>query len=169
VADDARTYTPWSHVLTLLFAQVTHSLGLTTFRTLCASTPVPLGDSWSHAPKRNFTLSNAIGSAPRYGRANCFGRPWSTCRVSSPGFWSQASPRFAFPFQRVDSPGDSTTIHWWPTAWTGQASAAQGGGQMSSAAGPAKFFAPVCHRGHGTPQHAKKGLGSVRGPRAGRL
>ncbi len=28
VADDARTYTPWSHVLTLLFAQLTHSLGL---------------------------------------------------------------------------------------------------------------------------------------------
>src|SRR5215467_15764953 len=28
VEDDARSYTPWSHVVALLFAQLTHSLGL---------------------------------------------------------------------------------------------------------------------------------------------
>jgi hypothetical protein len=28
VEEDARTFKPWSHVLTLVFAQLTHSLGL---------------------------------------------------------------------------------------------------------------------------------------------
>lgn len=28
VADQARTFTPWSHVVSLLYAQLTHSLGL---------------------------------------------------------------------------------------------------------------------------------------------
>jgi hypothetical protein len=28
VEEDARTYSPWSHVVTLLFAQLTHCLGL---------------------------------------------------------------------------------------------------------------------------------------------
>ena len=59
VEEDARTYTPWSHVLTLLFAQLTHSLGLNDVCDALALHSGPLsGIRGATAPKRN-TLSNA--------------------------------------------------------------------------------------------------------------
>ena len=59
VEEDARTYTPWSHVLTLLFAQLTHSLGLNDVCDALALHSGPLSAiRGATAPKRN-TLSNA--------------------------------------------------------------------------------------------------------------
>jgi hypothetical protein len=59
VEDDARTYSPWSHVLTLLFAQLTDSLGLNDVCEALALHSGPLSAiRGATAPKRN-TLSNA--------------------------------------------------------------------------------------------------------------
>jgi len=82
VEDDARTYTPWSQVLTLLFAQLTHSLGLNDVCDALALHSSPFSAiRGATAPKRN-TLSYATGSVTRAWLRNCFGGLWSTCRIS---------------------------------------------------------------------------------------
>ena len=59
VEEEARTFKPWSHVLTLLYAQLTHSLGL---NDVCDALRLHSGPfsaiRGATAPKRN-TLSNA--------------------------------------------------------------------------------------------------------------
>src|SRR5260370_17988938 len=59
VAEDARTYTPWSHVLTLLFAQLTHSLGLNDVSDSLALHSGPLSALPGAAAPKPHTLSNA--------------------------------------------------------------------------------------------------------------
>jgi hypothetical protein len=110
VADDARTYTPWSHVLTLLFAQVTHSLGLNDVCDALALHSGPLSAiRGATAPKRN-TLSNANRKRDPVMAEQLFWQTLEHLQSLCPGFGRRRRPRFAFRFKRVIHLVDSTTI-----------------------------------------------------------
>ena len=110
VADDARTYTPWSHVLTLLFAQVTHSLGLNDVCDALALHSGPLSAiRGATAPKRN-TLSNANRKRDPVMAEQLFWQTLGHLQSLCPGFGRRRRPRFAFRFKRVIHLVDSTTI-----------------------------------------------------------
>lgn len=110
VADDARTYTPWSHVLTLLFAQVTHSLGL---NDVCDALALHSGAlsaiRGASAPKRN-TLSNANRKRDPSMAEKLFWQTLEHLQKLSPGFACGRRRRFAFRFKRVIHLVDSTTL-----------------------------------------------------------
>ena len=48
VEDKARTFSPWSYVVSMLFAQLTHAIGLNDVRQLETSLWVAVGHSWGH-------------------------------------------------------------------------------------------------------------------------
>lgn len=80
VEQDARTYKPWSHVVTLLYAQLTHSLGLNDVCDALGMHTGPLSAiRGATAPKRN-TLSNANRQRNPRWLNSCFGRRWRICR-----------------------------------------------------------------------------------------
>ncbi len=110
VADDARTYTPWSHVLTLLFAQVTHSLGLNDVCDALALHSGPLSAiRGATAPKRN-TLSNANRKRNPVMAEKLFWQTLEHLQKLCPGFACGRRRRFAFRFKRVIHLVDSTTL-----------------------------------------------------------
>ena len=110
VADDARAYTPWSHVLTLLFAQLTHSLGLNDVCDALALHSGPLSAiRGATAPKRN-TLSNANRKRDPVMAEKLFWQTLEHLQNLCPGFGRGRRPRFAFRFKRVIHLVDSTTM-----------------------------------------------------------
>ncbi len=110
VAEDARAYTPWSHVLTLLFAQLTHSLGLNDVCDALALHSGPLSAiRGATAPKRN-TLSNANRKRDPVMAEKLFWQTLEHLQNLCPGFGRGRRPRFAFRFKRVIHLVDSTTI-----------------------------------------------------------
>jgi hypothetical protein len=110
VADDARTYTPWSHVLTLLFAQLTHSLGLNDVCDALALHSGPLSAiRGARAPKRN-TLSNANRKRDPIMAEKLFWQTLEHLQNLCPGFGCGRRRRFAFRFKRVIHLVDSTTL-----------------------------------------------------------
>src|SRR5881296_2995585 len=72
--DKSRTFQPWSHVVSLGYAELTHSIGL---NDLCDSLQLhsgPLaGIRGARAPSRN-GLPTPNGSDPPRWPSNCFGR-----------------------------------------------------------------------------------------------
>src|SRR6266568_126433 len=110
VEEDARTYTPWSHVLTLLFAQLTHSLGLNDVCDALALHSGPLSAiRGATAPKRN-TLSNANRQREPALAEKLFWQTLEHLQSLCPGFGGGRRPRFAFRFKRMIHLVDSTTI-----------------------------------------------------------
>jgi hypothetical protein len=95
VADDARTYTPWSHVLTLLFAQLTHSLGLNDVCDALALHSGPVSAiRGATAPKRN-TLSHANRKRNPILAEKLFWQTLEHLQKLCPGFGRGRRPRFA--------------------------------------------------------------------------
>ena len=110
VEDDARTYTPWSHVLTLLFAQLTHSLGLNDVCDALALHSGPFSAiRGATAPKRN-TLSNANRKRDPIMAEKLFWQTLEHLQNLCPGFGCGRRRRFAFRFKRVIHLVDSTTL-----------------------------------------------------------
>ncbi len=110
VEDDARTYTPWSHVLTLLFGQLTHSLGLNDVCDALALHSGPLSAiRGASAPKRN-PLSNANRKREPVMAEKLFWQTLEHLQSLCPGFARGRRPRFAFRFKRVIHLVDSTTL-----------------------------------------------------------
>jgi hypothetical protein len=106
----ARTYLPWSHVVTLLFAQLTHSLGLNDvcdalnlhsglLSTIRGATP-PSRNNLSHA---NRTRDPAMAE-------QLFWRLRDHLQNLCPKFGRGRRRRFAFRFKRMIHLVDSTTI-----------------------------------------------------------
>src|SRR6266852_6944802 len=119
VADDARTYKPWSHVVTLLFAQVTHSLGLNDVCDALGLHTGPLSAiRGATAPKRN-TLSHANRQRDPALAEKLFWQTLEHLQSLCPGFGGGRRPRFAFRFKRIIHLVDSTTLQLGPTPWTG--------------------------------------------------
>jgi hypothetical protein len=110
VEDDARTYTPWSHVLTLLFAQLTHSLGL---NDVCDALALPSGPfsaiRGATAPKRN-PLSHANRKRDPVRAEKLFWQTLEHLQNLRPGFGRGRRRRFAFRFKRMIPRVDSTPL-----------------------------------------------------------
>jgi hypothetical protein len=110
VADDARTYTPWSHVVTLLFAQLTHSLGLNDVCDALALHSGPLSAIRGATPPKRNTLSNANRKRDPSMAEKLFWQTLEHLQKLSPGFACGRRRRFAFRFKRVIHLVDSTTL-----------------------------------------------------------
>src|ERR1035438_2758592 len=110
VAEDARTYKPWSHVLTLLFAQLTHSLGL---NDVCDALALHSGSfsaiRGATAPKRN-TLSNANRKRNPVMAEKLFWQTLEHLQNLCPGFGRARRSRFAFRFKRMIHLVETTTL-----------------------------------------------------------
>ena len=108
--DEARTYKPWSHVVTLLYAQLTHSLGLNDVCDALRLHSGPLSAiRGATAPKRN-TLSHANRQRDPAMAENLFWQTLEHLQGLCPGFGRRRRPRFAFRFKRMIHLVDSTTI-----------------------------------------------------------
>lgn len=111
VEKKARTYTPWSHVVTMLFAQLAHSIGL---NDVCDSLRLSSGPlsaiRGAKAPSRN-SLSHANKVREAKMAEQLFWSVLDHLRRLSPEFGSKRkNKRFAFRFKRVIHLVDSTTI-----------------------------------------------------------
>jgi len=106
----ARTFRPWSHVVSLLYAQLTHSLGLNDvcdalrlhsgpLSAIRGATP-PSKNAFSHANReRNPELAQQL-----------FWAMLEHLQKLHPGFGGRRRPKFAFRFKRLIHVVDSTTI-----------------------------------------------------------
>jgi hypothetical protein len=105
--DKSRTFTPWSHVVSLLYAQLTHSIGL---NDLCDSLQLHCGPLSSlrgaTAPSRN-GLSHANRCRPAGMAEQLFWRVLEHLKGQSPGFGAGRSRgrafRFKLPIHVVDT------------------------------------------------------------------
>src|SRR6266581_4873786 len=107
VQDRSRTFKPWSHVVSLVYAQLTHSIGL---NDLCDSLQLHSGPLASirgaTAASRN-GLSNANRERPAEMAEQLFWRVLSSLGEQSPGFVAGrrrgAAFRFKLPIHVVDT------------------------------------------------------------------
>ena len=110
VEEDARTFKPWSHVVSLLYAQLAHSLGL---NDVCDALQLHSGPlsaiRGATVPKKN-TFSNANRKRDPVLAENLFWQMLRHLENLSPGFRGPRRPRFAFRFKRMIHLVDSTTI-----------------------------------------------------------
>src|SRR5437667_6061009 len=109
--EKSRTFTPWSHVVALLYAQLTHSIGLNdvcdALRLHCG----PLSSIRGARPpsRNNLSNSNKVRSAQM--AEKLFWSVFEHLGKLSPRFVSgQAAKRFARKFKRLIHLADSTTI-----------------------------------------------------------
>lgn len=110
VADQARTFSPWSHVVSLLFAQLTHSLGLNDVCDALRLQSGPLSAIRGATPPGKNTLSHANRERDARLAQELFWAVLKHLQNLQPGFGGNRRPRFAFRFKRVIHVVDSTTI-----------------------------------------------------------
>src|SRR6266571_4374035 len=111
VEEKARTFSPWSHVVTLLFAQLTHSIGLNDVCDALRLHSGPLSSIRGARPpsRNNLSHSNKVRSAEM--AEKLFWSVFEHLGQLSPRFVSgKAGKRFARKFKRVIHLVDSTTI-----------------------------------------------------------
>ena len=107
----ARTFTPWSHVLALLFAQLTHSIGLNDVCDALSLHSGPLSSIRGASPpsRNNLSHCNKVRSAQM--AEKLFWAVFEHLGNLSPRFVSgKAGKRFARKFKRAIHLVDSTTI-----------------------------------------------------------
>ena len=110
VEEDSRTYKPWSHVVTLLYVQLTHCLGLNDVCDALGLHSGPLSAiRGATVPKRN-TLSHANRQRDPVMAEKLFWQMLEHLQGLCPGFGQGRRPRFAFRFKRLIHLVDSTTI-----------------------------------------------------------
>ncbi len=104
-AEKARTFKPWSHVLALMYAQLTHSIGLLSLHS------GPLSSIRGATPPNRNTLSHANKVRPAEMAEQLFWAVLDHLGQRSPRFVSgKAGKRFARKFRRTIHLVDSTTI-----------------------------------------------------------
>jgi len=110
VEQKSRTFRPWSHVVSLLYAQLTHALGLNDVCDALRLHSGPLSAiRGATAPSRN-ALSHANRQRdPKMAEA-LFWTMLEQLQQLHPGFGARRRPRFAFRFKRLIHVVDSTTI-----------------------------------------------------------
>jgi hypothetical protein len=110
VDDQARTFSPWSHVVSLLYAQLTHSLGL---NDVCDALRLHSGSlsalRGATPPPKN-TLSHANRRRDPKMAEQLFWAVLEHLQTLQPTFGGNRRPRFAFRFKRLIHVVDSTTI-----------------------------------------------------------
>ena len=109
--DKARTFKPWSHVLALIYAQLTHSIGLNDVCDALSLHSGPLSSIRGATPPNRNTLSHANKVRPAEMAEKLFWAVLDHLGQQSPCFVSgKAGKRFARKFQRTIHLVDSTTI-----------------------------------------------------------
>ena len=161
--DKSRTFTPWSHVVSLVYAQLTHSIGL---NDVCDSLQLHSGplssDSWGDGAESQRPFQCQPGAAGRDGRttllagAGPLGRTIAgVCGGTSPG--CRVSLQDAHPCGGHHGDGTGGQLHG-----LGQAPATQGRGQNAYAAQPAESAAQLCDHRHRRRARQQAGAGAVR-------
>ena len=110
VEDQARTFSPWSHVVSLLYAQLTHSLGLNDVCDALRLHSGPLSALRGAAPPHKNTLSHANRQRDPKLAERLFWSVLEYLQTLQPAFGGNRTPRFAFRFKRLIHVVDSTTI-----------------------------------------------------------
>ena len=111
VQDKARTFSPWSHLVALMYAQLTHSIGLNDVCDALGLHSGPLSSLRGATPPNRNTLSHANKVRPAQMAEQLFWAVLEHLGDLSPGFVSgQAGKRFARKFKRTIHLVDSTTI-----------------------------------------------------------
>jgi hypothetical protein len=107
----ARTFSPWSHLVSLMYAQLAHSIGLNDVCDALALHSGPLSSLRGATPPNRNTLSHANKVRPAAMAEGLFWAVFKHLGNLSPGFISgRAGKRFARKFKRTIHLVDSTTI-----------------------------------------------------------
>jgi hypothetical protein len=107
----ARTFSPWSHLLALMYAQLTHSIGLNDVCDALGLHSGPLSSLRGATPPNRNTLSHANKVRPAAMAEQLFWAVLEHLGNLSPAFVSgRAGRRFARKFKRTIHLVDSTTI-----------------------------------------------------------
>jgi hypothetical protein len=110
VEEQSRTFSPWSHVVSLLYAQLTHSLGLNDVCDGLALHSGPLSAIRGAKPASKNGLSHANRCRDPRLAERLFYETLGFLQELQPGFRQGRRPRFAFRFKRPIEIVDSTTI-----------------------------------------------------------
>ena len=111
VDKQSRTFTPWSHVLALLYAQLTHSIGLNDVCDALGLNSGPLSSIRGATPPSRNNLSNCNKVRSAEMAEKLFWAVFEHLGDLSPRFVSgKAGKRFARKFKRTIHLVDSTTI-----------------------------------------------------------
>src|SRR5512139_422117 len=110
VEDHARTFSPWSHVVSLLYAQLTHALGLNDVCDALRLHSGPLSAIRGATPPSKNALSYANRERNSKMAETLFWTMLEHLQQLHPGFGAGHRPKFAFRFKRLIHVVDSTTI-----------------------------------------------------------
>jgi len=110
IEDQARSFSPWSHLVSLLYAQLTHSLGLNDVSDALRLHSGPLSAIRAATPPSKNGLSHANRQRDAQMAERVFWAVLEHVQQLHPGFGARRRPRFAFRFKRLIHVVDSTTI-----------------------------------------------------------
>jgi hypothetical protein len=110
VEDKARTFSPWSHLVSLVYAQLTHSLGLNDVCDALQMHSTELARvGGASAPSRN-GLSHANRERPAAMAEQLFWKTLEWLRAQSPGFGGGKNRGPAFRFKAIIQAVDTTVL-----------------------------------------------------------
>jgi hypothetical protein len=110
VEEKSRTFHPWSHVVSLIYAQLTHALSLNDVCDALRLHSGPLSAIRGATPPSKNALSHANRERnPKMAEA-LFWTMSEQLQQLHPGFGARRRPKFAFRFKRLIHVVDSTTI-----------------------------------------------------------
>jgi hypothetical protein len=110
VDTQARTFRPWSHVVSLLYAQLTHALSLNDVCDALRLHAGPLSAIRAATPASKNALSHANRQRDPLMAEQLFWAMLEHLQQLHPGFGDRRRPKFAFRFKRLIHVVDSTTI-----------------------------------------------------------
>lgn len=110
VEEKSRTFRPWSHVVSLLYAQLTHALGLNDVCDALRLHSGPLSAIRGATPPSKNALSYANRERNSKMAETLFWTMLEHLQQLHPGFGAGHRPKFAFRFKRLIHVVDSTTI-----------------------------------------------------------
>ena len=106
----SRTFKPWSHVVSLIYAQLTHALGLNDVCDALHLHSGPLSAVRGATPPSKNALSYANRERDAAMAETLFWKMLAHLQSIAPQFGGGRRPRFAFRFKRMIHVVDSTTI-----------------------------------------------------------
>jgi hypothetical protein len=106
----SRTFKPWSHVVSLIYAQLTHALGLNDVCDALRLNAGPLSAIRGATPPSKNALSHANRKRDAAMAEALFWKMLAELQHLAPHFGGSRRPRFAFRFKRMIHVVDSTTI-----------------------------------------------------------
>ena len=106
----SRTFRPWSHVVSLIYAQLTHALGLNDVCDALRLNAGPLSALRGATPPSKNALSHANRERDAAMAEALFWQMLEHLQQIAPLFAGRRRPRFAFRFKRMIHVVDSTTI-----------------------------------------------------------